>query len=249
MPHPAFQRTDHRPWPVPDHPWKWRQAWRDLLFAHWPVPASALRRQIPEPLEIQEYDGTAWLGLVPFRMAGVMRRPLPDLPWVSAFPEINVRTYVTHEGKPGVWFFSLDASNPLAVWAARRMFHLPYKHATIRFQQQGQDFQVHSRRREPGDQATLDIRYRPTSDVYLTQPGTLEHFLTERYCLYTKAPRGQLYRVDVHHVPWPLQRAEAEIGENELLERVVAGLGEKPSCLHFSSGVEVVAWGLEAVRG
>ncbi len=249
MRHPAFAQIDHRPWPLPKRRWTWRQEWRDLLFAHWPVKASTLRPLIPEALELDEFDGTAWIGVVPFRMEGVMRRPLPNLPWVSAFPEINVRTYVTHGGKPGVWFFSLDASNPLAVWAARRFFHLPYKHASIDFHGDGEEFRVRSRRREKGDASRLEIRYRPTTDVELAKPGTIEHFLTERYCLYAASRRGRLYRAEVHHVPWPLQRAEAEVGENGVLEWAVSGVGGEPSFLHFSTGVEVVVWGLRAQSG
>src|SRR5690554_1769026 len=114
--HPALTQTDHRPWPLPAHRWTWRQTWCDLLFAHWPIDAKKLRPLVPEALTIQEYDGTSWIGVVPFRMEGVMLRPLPDLPWLSAFPELNVRLYVEYGGKPGVWFLSLDATNPLAVW-------------------------------------------------------------------------------------------------------------------------------------
>src|SRR5262245_4268389 len=124
--HASLSHIDHRPWALPRGRWTMRQSWCDLLFAHWRVPVSALRPLIPARLKIQEFDGSAWLGAVPFRMTGVMYRPLPDLPWISAFPELNLRTYVECDGKPGVWFFSLDATNPLAVWAARRFFHLPY---------------------------------------------------------------------------------------------------------------------------
>src|SRR5262245_24168620 len=132
--HPSLSRLDHRPWPLPGRPWTWRQTWRDLLFAHWPISVSALRRFVPRSLEIQEFDGTSWIGLVPFRMTGVMRRWLPDMPWISAFPELNVRVYVERDGKPGVWFLSLDATNALAVWAARRFFYLPYYRAQMSLQ-------------------------------------------------------------------------------------------------------------------
>jgi uncharacterized protein YqjF (DUF2071 family) len=115
--HPALRATAHRPWPIPPGPWTSRQSWCDLLFAHWPVPARSLRALVPEPLRIQEYRGAAWLGIVPFQMRGVAPRPLPDIPGISAFPELNVRTYVEYGGKPGVWFLSLDATNALAVFA------------------------------------------------------------------------------------------------------------------------------------
>ena len=129
--HPALEQTAHRPWPLPQGRWAWRQSWRDLLFAHWPVDAAAVQSLLPPGLAVDEFDGATWLGIVPFRMAGVMRRPLPDLPWVSAFPELNVRVYVTAGGRPGVWFLSLDATNALAVGAARLLFHLPYYRAAM----------------------------------------------------------------------------------------------------------------------
>ena len=125
------------PWPVTAPPrsqsgdWSVHMTWHDLLFAHWPVPAAQLQPLVPESLEVQEFEGTSWVGVVPFRMAGVMRRPFPDAPGLSAFPELNLRLYVEHNGKPGVWFLSLDATNPIAVWAARRLFHLPYFRARI----------------------------------------------------------------------------------------------------------------------
>ena len=135
--HPSLSHTAHRPWPISGDPWTWRQSWCDLLFAHWPVPAAALRDLVPDRLEIQEFDGTSWVGVVPFRMEGVMRRPLPDLPYFSAFPELNLRLYVEADGKPGVWFLSLDARNLAAVFGARVLYNLPYHHAGIRVGLQG----------------------------------------------------------------------------------------------------------------
>lgn len=137
MKHIAFSKIDHRPWKLPNRSWKWRQSWCDLLFAHWPIPSAELRPYVPKPLKIQEFNGTSWVGIVPFRMEGVMHRPFPDLPWISSLPELNVRLYVEYEDKPGVWFLSLDATNPLAVWAARRYFHLPYYKAQISIKKHG----------------------------------------------------------------------------------------------------------------
>lgn len=243
MTHPAFSVVEHRPWPVPRRPWTWRQSWCDLLFLHWPIPAASLRPLVPAALAIQEFDGTSWIGVVPFRMTGVMRRPLPDLPWISAFPELNVRLYVERDGKPGVWFLSLDAANPLAVWAARRFFHLPYYHARMAVTARGDAIEYSSRR--PG--AEFEATYRPCSDVYRAGPGTLEHWLTERYCLYAQAPNGSILRNDVHHVPWPLQRAEVTIRRNTMLD--VHGLSrpEPPALVHFSRRIDVVVWGAERV--
>jgi hypothetical protein len=213
----------------------------DLLFAHWPVDAALLRPLVPSPLKVQEFEGTSWVGLVPFRMAGVMRRPLPDLPWISAFPELNVRLYVEHEGRPGVWFLSLDATNPLAVWAARRFFHLPYYQARIGIRGSGDVFDYTAQRKGPAPR--LDVSYGPVSPPYESTPGTLEHWLTERYCLYAKAPDGSIWRNDVHHASWPLQAAEADFRHNSYLS--IHGLnilGVPPLHLHFARRVDVVVW-------
>lgn len=242
MVHSALSRVDHRPWAVPPQRWTWRQSWRDLLFAHWPVPFQMLRPLVPPALELQAFDGTAWLGLVPFRMAGVMRRPLPDLPWISAFPELNVRTYVTIGGKPGVWFLSLDATNPLAVWAARRFFHLPYYRARMSLTADpGGGIRYASRRAG----AEFVGSYAPTSAAYLATPGSLEHWLTERYCLYASAPDGSLWRNDVHHQPWPLQAAEASFEVNTALEFHGLKVEGPPKLLHFAKRIDVVVWNAE----
>lgn len=178
-------------------------------------------------------------------MAGVMRRPLPDMPWVSAFPELNVRLYVEAEGKPGVWFLSLDATNPLAVWAARRFFHLPYFRADINVERDGDLVRYDAARR--GSDAHFCARYRPTGEVYESAPGTLDHWLTERYCLYAEGPRGELLRNEVHHVPWPLQPAEAEIEVNTMAEAYGIELEGAPLC-HFARRLDVVVWSADEVR-
>lgn len=196
---------------------------------------------MPEGLEIQTFEGTAWVGVVPFRMAGVMRRPLPDLPWISGFPELNVRTYVERDGKPGVWFSSLDAANPVAVWAARRFFHLPYFLADMSLVEQAGA--IHYRSRRPG--AEFRARYRPTSDVYRAAPGSLEHWLTERYCLYALAPDGSLWRNEVHHAPWPLQAAEVELEANSLLRVHGLPVEGAPRLTHFARQLDVVVWSAE----
>lgn len=243
--HPALQHTAHRPWPMPRNRWTWRQTWCDLLFAHWPIDADRLRPLVPEALTVQEYEGSSWIGVVPFRMEGVMRRPLPDLPWISAFPELNVRLYVDYEGKPGVWFLSLDATNPLAVWAARRFFDLPYYQAEMALTWNGGTVEYASRRKDGA--AVYEGTYTPTSEVYQATPGTLEHWLTERYCLYAQANDGSLSRTEVHHAPWPLQRAEATIDENTMLTPHGLTVEGPPPLLHFARRIEVVVWSPERV--
>ena len=196
---------------------------------------------MPRELLIQEFQGSSWVGVVPFRMSGVMRRGVPDLPWVSAFPELNVRLYVERDGKPGVWFLSLDATNPLAVWAARTFFHLPYYRARMSLSREGADYVYASDRAG----AAFHGRYRPTSDVFAARPGSLEHWLTERYCLYARDRRGVLWRNEVHHHPWPLQAASAEVERNTFLDVHTLATPAGPPLLHFSKRLDVVVWGGE----
>jgi uncharacterized protein YqjF (DUF2071 family) len=245
--HPAFARTDHRPWPLPDRPWAWRQSWRDLLFAHWPVPVAAVRGLVPSSLNIDVFDGMTWVGIVPFRMVGVSRRPLPDLPGLSAFPELNLRLYVVRDARPGVWFLSLDAGNRLAVWAARRWFHLPYFRAQMSCLERAGRIFYRSQRCETSSPVRFAAEYAPVSEPFESQPGTLEHWLTERYCLYAQSPDGALWRGEVHHVPWPLQKAEATIEKNELAEPYGVPLEGPPLLLHFARRLDVVVWPLERV--
>jgi uncharacterized protein YqjF (DUF2071 family) len=245
--HPAFARTDHRPWPLPAGPWIGRQSWHDLLFAHWPVPASRLRPLVPPSLVIQEHSGTSWVGLVPFRMSGVSARGLPDLPGFSAFPEMNLRLYVDVDDKPGVWFVSLDAASRLAVWGARRFFDLPYFFASMDARDDGQRIHYSSARRAPGRRVAFRGAFGPTSPVFQSVPGTLEHFLTERYCLYTQTPSRQIVRAEIHHQPWPLQAAVCDIAENSVGDAQGIPLPGPPALLHFSRRLDVVVWPLDRV--
>lgn len=243
----------------PEGAWRWRQRWSDLLFAHWPVPVEVLRPRIPERLEIDTYDGTAWLGVVPFRMEGVRPRGLPAVPWLSRFPELNLRTYVKRDGYPGVFFFSLDASNPVAVSLGRRWFHLPYFHARAACSPQGEAIAYSSTRTHNGAPAArFEARYGPAGDVSHAVPGTLEHFLTERYCLYASGGsvggsvrgggREPLYRAQVHHAPWPLQPATVTVEVNTLLAAAgVEVAAQEPPHVLFARGVDVRLWPLREV--
>jgi uncharacterized protein len=219
-----------------------RMSWHDLLFAHAPVPLAALRPLVPAGLEIDTFDGVAWLGVVPFRMTRVGPRVLPPLPGLSAFPELNVRTYVSRDGKPGVWFFSLDAANHVAVWTARRFFHLPYFGARMSCVADGDDIVYASERTHPGAPvAVFRARYRPQGEVYATRRGDLDHWLTERYCLYAARPDGALTRVDIAHAPWPLQRAAAVIESNTMADAAALPFAETPPLLHFARRLDVVS--------
>ncbi len=244
--HPSLAHLEHRPWPLPKGRWTWRQNWYDLAFLHWPVPAARLAGLVPRGLTIQEFDGSSWVGAVPFRMAGVMRRPFPDLPWFSAFAELNVRLYVEFQGRPGVWFLSLDATNALGVWGGRRFFHLPYHRAEIQMARHDRAIEFHSRRRDNSG-ASFKASYAPQGPRFTARPGTLEHFLTERYCLYAARRDGTLVRCEVHHAPWPLERAEGQVRAEPLLAAAGLPIAGQPPLMHCSPGVEVVIWPLQVV--
>ena len=239
----------HRQWPAPKRSWFLRMNWHDLLFMHWPVDVTELQRALPEGVEADVYDGQAWIGIVPFRMSGVAPRYIPNLPWLSAFPELNVRTYVTVNGKPGVWFFSLDATNPIAVRGARKLFHLKYMDAKIQMKKEESWIRYVSKRTHHGEPpAELDIEYRPLGTAYRSQPDSLEHFLTARYCLYVKTPRGEVLRGEIDHDPWDLVDAQAIIHSNTMLNGLGIQLPDSEPLLHFSRCTKVVAWANESVK-
>jgi hypothetical protein len=219
------------------------QTWDDLLFAHWRVDADAVRRHVPDALQVEEHDGSAWLGLTPFAITGVRARGTFPLPLLSSFRELNVRTYVTDGDKPGIWFLSLDASSKLAVEAARRLYKLPYFRADITFGRRRGQFFFESVRDE---RTAFSGTYKPVGDVFQARPDSLEYFLTERYCLYA-VDREVLHRAEIHHRPWPLQPAEATIDLNTMPPHVVVLEGEP--LLHYSARQDVVIWSLERVSG
>jgi uncharacterized protein len=223
--------------------------WHDLLFAHWPVPEAVLRPHIPDQLKLDTYEGQHWLGIVPFGMRHTRPRWLPSVPYLSSFPELNVRTYVTADGKPGVWFFSLDAAQRLAVRGARAFFYLPYYDARMSLKSEpGGRVCYHSTRVHRGaPPARLEANYRPAGDKFRASPDSLESWLTDRYCLYSANPRGQVFRGEIHHAPWPLQPAEAQWHCNTMTEQLGFPLPDIPPLLHFAKRIEVVGWWLERV--
>lgn len=243
-----LQETAHRPWPMPDSPWLMTQTWHDLLFAHWAVDEKDLRPHVPPGFEIDLFEGQAWVAVVPFHMTNVAPRGIPALPWVSAFPEMNVRTYVKFNGRGGVYFFSLDAGNSLAVGLARTLVHLPYFSASMQVEQDGAGWiQYSSRRTSPGAKPAEFVgRYRAVGPVVPPVAGTLEHFLTERYCLFTVDQSFRAYSVDIHHPPWPLQGAEATIKVNTMADAAGIRLPSMAPLLHFSKRQDMVAWGLRS---
>ncbi|MEO6595432.1 MAG: DUF2071 domain-containing protein [Planctomycetota bacterium] len=203
--------TAHRPWPLPQRAWALTMDWEDLLFLHWPVAASLLQPHLPAGLEVDTFDGSAWLGVVPFRMARTRFRWLPPVPTTHSFPELNVRTYVRAKDRPGVWFFSLDAASRLAVAGARAGFGLPYFRARMRCERTADVVHYESERRDPrAPVASFRASWNSSRATAPAVPGTLEHFLVERYCLFALRA-GRLMRGDVAHAPWQLAKADVQL--------------------------------------
>lgn len=236
-----LDQTGHRPYPLPDKPWALHMRWLNLLFMHWAVPAKTLRPLLPAGLELDTFGNSAWLGVVPFEMRDVYPRWTFSVPGLSNFPELNLRTYVRAGGKPGVWFFSLDASNQLAVRLARAGFNLPYFDAAMGCAEIEGTVYYQSKRTHLGAAPTDFVaRYKPTGEP--TAPDDLTTFLTERYCLYSADAQGNVYRGEIHHAPWFLQPAEAYVQVNRMTKQIGVTLPETEPLLHFSKALTVLAW-------
>jgi len=247
-------RTSFRPRPLPAGRWTATLRWNDLLFAHWPVPAPQMAAQLPEGLDVDTFQGQAWLGVVPFWLERIKMRGVPAIPGVRRFPDLNVRTYVRdrYTGTPGIYCFSIDASNLFAVLFARLSFDLPYHWAEMRMEQRSErEFTFYSRRRFPARQVLFKARYRglgPSERTTQLHPGTFEHFMTERNCLFGVNKQGQATRTNLHYIPWPLEEAEAEIERNDLATSIGIALPNQTPVLHYSRRLAVYVWPRELVR-
>jgi uncharacterized protein YqjF (DUF2071 family) len=229
--------------PAPRRPSVMRMRWVDLLFAHWPVPAEALRPRIPAGLDLDTFDGQAWLGIVPFVMEDVAPRWLPAVPRFSRFPELNVRTYVTHQGAPGIWFLSLDARSRVTVWGARTFYHLPYVHARMTSRHEGDWIVYESERDDPAaPPATFHATYRPTGPVEPAAPGSFEAWSTRRWRLFAADRDGRLAHTEIRHEPWPLQPASAEIDGRAMAAAHGLTLPDQGPHLCFSRRLDVRGW-------
>ena len=236
----TLEEQGHRPWPLPDGRWVQGQTWCDLLFAHWRVPADRLRRVVPAALPLHhDSEGSTWLGITPFVVHGLRLRGTPPLPWVSHFPELNVRTYVELDGKPGIYFLSLDAARRAAVIGARRTYRLPYFHARMRAERVGARIGYESDRIDSGGPpARFRGSYAP---VGARTDDALARWLAERYCAYTLDDRGRPLRIEIHHPPWPLQPAEGELEAQGMADQVGIALEREP-LLHFSARQDTLIW-------
>lgn len=213
--------------------------WHDLAFLHWPIRPEFIRPLIPPMLELDTFDGWCWIGVVPFYMSGVRPRYVP-VPF--ALPELNVRTYVKTRSRSGVWFFSLDAASWIVVRVAR-WFGLPYYDARMSVNLADQAVLYDSLRKDQkAARAEFSAQYRPTGEVYHATPGTLDHWLTERYCLFGAATPGEVVYGEIHHPRWPLQPAEVELRVNTMTHAIGIELPEQKPIVHFARLQEVVAW-------
>ena len=221
-------------------PWVMNQRWEHLLYLHYPVDADQIAAKVHPDLSVDEFDGTAWVTLIPLHLAGVHLRDLPPLPGTEQFPELNLRAYVTNRGRPGVWFLSIDATSWFSVQVAKRAFNLPYADADMHFTEERGAFRLTSRR-DGSVPARFDATYAPTSAPL--ERNALDTFLGERYCMYTTDRRGRLTRGDISHVPWDIRSAEWEIGTNEVLDAAqISPTGDPVGA--YSSGTHAIAWPL-----
>lgn len=239
----------HRPYPLPSKNWIMRQTWKNVLFLHWPIPLEKLRPHIPTSLQIDTYKGTAWLGIILFVLEGIYPFGLSSISLTPKFPEINVRTYVTYNGKPGIYFLSIDVDNWASLKIAKHWYHLPYHSAHISFQKEGESFHCHSVRRENrNDPLSFHCKYASVSDVYAPKEGTLDHWLTERYCFYSSNNGVSIYCGEIHHQPWPLQKAKIELVNHTLFTPFHFDLPEEKPVIHFSPGVDSLMWNIKKIR-
>ena len=212
------------------------------MFAHWPASVDRLRPLVPAALTIQEFAGSSWVGIVPFRIEGLSPRGVPDLPGLAAFPELNLRLYVEAEGKPGIFFISLDAASAGAVAGARLAFNLPYFHARMSATMAAGAVRFQSVRRRDAT-IRFEADYAPVGDVFEPAVGSIEYFLTERYCLYARRRRGGVKRLEVQHSPWRLRFAEGQILDNTLASRQGVVMDERARpLLHVAEPQDVLAW-------
>lgn len=217
-----------------------RQVWTDLLFMHWEADESDLQSRLPQRVELDLFDGKPWLGVIPFDMHGIAPRGGPAIPLLGDFPELNVRTYVRVDDKPGVWFFSLDVPRVDAVWGARTFFHLPYYLAAMRVRREKFGIDYKSARRD----RALDITYRPGEEKTVS-PDSFLHWATSRYCLYCQNRRGDLFRGNIHHAPWSLSDVDVDFRQNSMCDPFVTG--DRHPDMAYASELPVVIYPLEKI--
>ncbi|WP_051681372.1 YqjF family protein [Virgibacillus alimentarius] len=241
-----LQTTKHREFPTPKLPWVMTQKWEHVLFIHWPVPKKILREHVPSILDIDTYDGKAWIGVLPFEVSDVRIRGLPRIPFYNSLLEVNVRTYVKYNGISGTYFFSLDA-NKLAIVLGARMLTLPYKNAAIKIKKSSHIEFLCKRRELKINPAIFQASYKPLTKSYSNAiPGTLAHWLIERYRLWTVKGKT-LYQGDIHHKPWSLSPVTAEIKRHTLINFLSESSCSSPPVVHYSLAQRALIWPLRKI--
>ena len=226
------------------HDWNMFQSWRDVLFAHWRIDPDQLRPVVPAQMDIDVFDGSAWLSMVPMRMADLHFRDLPPLPGLMHFLEINFRAYVTVHGMPGVYFFSIDCDDSLADIYAHHFLHLPMARAKMEMKNvDGVCYYDSHRKQESGlAPAALVASYKPIGDPYNAEPGSLEQFLLERYSMFFNQPDGSILHGRMEHAPWQIWKAEATIEENTIGQASGFDIKPYPDYLHYAERADTHAW-------
>lgn len=242
-----IQRNASRPIPVPDRSWASYQSWDNLLTCHWPIDQAVLRPKVPAELEIDTYDGQAWIALIPMFMGTIRLRDLGGILTERRFPELNFRTYVRYGGRTGVYFFHVDAEALLVDIGARVFFHTPYEPALVEFDQTSDGgFTFRSHRLMPPHQ-TFEAVYRPIGTPAPAPPGSLIEFQAERYSGFARTETGAIMRGDLIHDPWLLQEVEVDVRQNTVLACAGFDLPMTPPVVHYAPGVDVVLWTFDDV--
>lgn len=241
--HDTFLHLRHRPFPLPSSSWVIAQTWSNVLFMHWPVQLEAIKPFLPSSLQVDLYEGKAWIGIVHFKVSNMHFRGLPSIPLLRSFLQLNVRTYVMYKGVPGVYFFNLDVNHLPSVMGARFFYSLAFRQsnmaAVVKNSCHFQSFYSFGQKREE-----LDIFYQPVSHPYFADKGTFDYWASERYCLFTKR-RNELYRGDIHHTRWTLQKAEATIIRNTMASFLPHNYFQQEPILHFSQEKKAFFWPLQ----
>lgn len=228
----------HRPWPLPAGQWQYYQEWNNALFLHWSVPVEMLKPLIPDSLHLDLHDGKAWVSVVAFKMEKIRPKGLPTIPFVSDFYEVNVRTYVTKDRKPGVYFLNIEAQKTISAFIARKLSGLPYEKSSILTSSVGDTISFKSSNKLKGFKLEADYQVKEN----IAGKSILDYWLTERYCLYLEE-KSSLYRYEIHHDEWEINSVNIKRLD---IDYGIAGLAiksTKPALIHYSKGVQVLAWG------
>lgn len=239
MYHDILKETEHRRQPLPKGPWVMTQKWEDLLFLNFPISAETMRHHIPDGLELDTYEGKAWVTVIPFKITDMRLRLLPPFPYIRKFLELNLRTYVQKDDTPGIYFFSLDASKLLPVIGAR-MTTLPYYYAKMNLKKKGDWFHYYSKRRSL-DNPEFKGKYRPVSDLFYPEAGTLAHWLVERYYLWTDIG-NTLLAGGIHHLPWQIAEAEVQLQQVQYPTFLSNPAAEQEMIFYYAPSMRVLFW-------